>query len=285
MFTIYGGKTEFNQWEQGHRVTEPKLAVGDKVRFWNASGETHPMIAYQHEGVIVADVPNDLLQHYSPILVELCGNPECLTRFIVNAQDKPADYVFVDNTHCEPAPSGPSSGGLTELPEGYPYKEKSETVLVEETAVEMSAVGETGLCQGSLVTDLHWTDGENYILKLDGESYECTVKNLAGTMYIGNLWYMLKALGTSDEEIAQTGIENTGERFYIYLNNDYSNETVEFVITLGDVVETVTFGLSQKSETIQPMAEEFMPLLTSPNGTKYKLTVSDDGTLSAVAVS
>lgn len=30
---------------------------------------------------------------------------------------------------------------------------------------------------------------------------------------------------------------------------------------------------------------EFLPLLTSPNGTKYKLTVSDDGTLSAVAVS
>lgn len=100
MFTIYGEKTEFSQWEQGQRVTNPKLAVGDKVRFWNASGETHPMIAYMHEGVVVADVPNDLLQHCSPILVELCGDPECLTRFIVNAQDKPAGYVFVDNTHC-----------------------------------------------------------------------------------------------------------------------------------------------------------------------------------------
>ena len=30
---------------------------------------------------------------------------------------------------------------------------------------------------------------------------------------------------------------------------------------------------------------EFLPLLTSPNGTKYKLTVSDDDTLSAVAQS
>lgn len=42
---------------------------------------------------------------------------------------------------------------------------------------------------------------------------------------------------------------------------------------------------SPTTETIQPMAEEFMPMLTSPNGTKYQLTVSDDGTLSAVAVS
>lgn len=109
MFTIYGGKTEFSQWEQGQRVTNPKLAVGDKVRFWNASGETHPMIAYMHEGVVVADVPNDLLQHCSPILVELCGDPECLTRFIVNAQGKPAGYKFIDNTFCEPA--APSSGG------------------------------------------------------------------------------------------------------------------------------------------------------------------------------
>ena len=34
-----------------------------------------------------------------------------------------------------------------------------------------------------------------------------------------------------------------------------------------------------------PTWTEFLPTLTSPNGTKYKLTVSDDGTLSAVVVS
>lgn len=38
-------------------------------------------------------------------------------------------------------------------------------------------------------------------------------------------------------------------------------------------------------ETIHTMAPEFLPALTSPNGTKYQLTVADDGTLSAVAVS
>lgn len=39
------------------------------------------------------------------------------------------------------------------------------------------------------------------------------------------------------------------------------------------------------AETINTMAPEFLPALTSPNGTKYQLTVADDGTLSAVAVS
>lgn len=126
MFTIYGGKTEFKQWEQGQRVTNPKLAVGDKVRFWNQSGETHPMIAYKHEGVVVADVPNDLLQHCSPILVELCGDPECMSRFVVTAQDKPADYEFIDNTHCASAPSGGVSSwnDLTDKP----FDEKTTTV-------------------------------------------------------------------------------------------------------------------------------------------------------------
>lgn len=40
-----------------------------------------------------------------------------------------------------------------------------------------------------------------------------------------------------------------------------------------------------RSETIRTMSPEFLPALTSPNGTKYQLTVADDGTLSAVAQS
>lgn len=114
MFTIYGGKTEFNQWEQGQMITNPNMAVGDKVRFWNASGETHPMIAYKHDGVVVVDVPNDLLQRASPILVDLCGKPEYLTRFMVNfvSHKEPEGYQYIDNTHCEPVvPAGEADLG------------------------------------------------------------------------------------------------------------------------------------------------------------------------------
>lgn len=43
-------------------------------------------------------------------------------------------------------------------------------------------------------------------------------------------------------------------------------------------------GSAPEKETVHRLDEKFMPLLTDDNGVKYKLTVSTDGTLSAVAV-
>lgn len=37
-----------------------------------------------------------------------------------------------------------------------------------------------------------------------------------------------------------------------------------------------------ESTTVKPLDEKFMPILTSPNGTKYKLVVNDDGTIGTV---
>jgi hypothetical protein len=53
-------------------------------------------------------------------------------------------------------------------------------------------------------------------------------------------------------------------------------------IYFGKMGEKYLARLSK--QTITPMAEEFMPVLTSPNGTKYKLTVDDSGTLTATEV-
>lgn len=44
------------------------------------------------------------------------------------------------------------------------------------------------------------------------------------------------------------------------------------------------FTSKLNKQTTTPMAEEFMPVLTSPNGTKYKITVDDSGTISATEV-
>lgn len=43
---------------------------------------------------------------------------------------------------------------------------------------------------------------------------------------------------------------------------------------------TITFV----KEAVTPLPEKYMPLLTSPNGTKFKIQVSDDGTISATEV-
>lgn len=144
MFTIYGGKTEFNQWDQGQRVTNPRMVVGDRAVFRNASGETHPMIAYNYNGVVVADVPNDLLRVAMPILVDLCETAEYRTSFQVIAQDKPDGYEEIDNTPCIPKET---SGGvsswndLTDKPFG-------------ETIVQGDTMTWDGNTEGRVVVDL-----------------------------------------------------------------------------------------------------------------------------------
>lgn len=57
-------------------------------------------------------------------------------------------------------------------------------------------------------------------------------------------------------------------------------------LTAKTDAEVLTGKLAEKldEEITQPMKEEFMPLLTSPNGTQYKITVDDSGNLSATAV-
>jgi len=98
MFTIFGGATEFNQWDLNQKVTESSLVVGDKVIFQNSSGQTYPMKAYSYNGEVVVDVPNILLQEALPIVVY--SNNHChetRSRINVVAQNRPEGYVFVDN--------------------------------------------------------------------------------------------------------------------------------------------------------------------------------------------
>ena len=66
-------------------------------------------------------------------------------------------------------------------------------------------------------------------------------------------------------------------QFYAPGLTSYENGTFDIALYHAKAVETTVV------KTV-PMAEEYMPLLTSPNGTKYKLTVADDGTLSATVV-
>lgn len=46
----------------------------------------------------------------------------------------------------------------------------------------------------------------------------------------------------------------------------------------------ITGEYEESHMEVTPLDEKYLPALTSPNGTKYKLTVADDGTLSATAI-
>lgn len=95
MFHIYGGKTEFQQWETGQLVTCPHMEVGDAVVF-RAHGKAYAAKATQREVGVWADVPNYLLQEAGQIRVDLGwdanGHLDCRTYFEIAEQEKPEDY-------------------------------------------------------------------------------------------------------------------------------------------------------------------------------------------------
>lgn len=49
-------------------------------------------------------------------------------------------------------------------------------------------------------------------------------------------------------------------------------------------IVTYPVAVNPTTTTTKPMDEKYLPTLTSPNGTKYRLTVADDGTLGTTAV-
>lgn len=100
MFHIYGGKTEFQQWETGQLVTCPHMEVGDAVVF-RAHGKAYATKATQREVGVWADVPNYLLQEAGQIRVDLGwdanGHLDCRTYFEVAEREKPEDYSCACN--------------------------------------------------------------------------------------------------------------------------------------------------------------------------------------------
>lgn len=136
MFEIYNDYTEFTQWESGHRLTEPSLIAGDKVVFLNSRGKTYTMEAYGYGSGVMVDVPNELLTMAQPIVVYISGKNNTRTTFPVVAQEKPADYVFVDNDDWR---SGDDVVGIVDLTkftldDGYTVNDKLVTMMM--TSIE-----------------------------------------------------------------------------------------------------------------------------------------------------
>ena len=149
------------------------------------------------------------------------------------------------------------------LPEGYPYKEQGWVASGIQNQVFRFREENGRFLSG--FPGAFFVVGDAYKITWDGTDYICTAFEIQGTICIGNA----TAVGGSGND----------EPFLMMAGG--SSTTISALV--GGVEHTIS--LSILSEVIHPMSEEFLPELTSPNGTKYKLTVSDDGTLSAVAVS
>lgn len=122
-------------------------------------------------------------------------------------------------------------------------------------------------------------DGTKLKVSLDGTEYRTSVKILSDgnstVQVIGNFHFI------------NPDAPDTGEPFTaaMTLANEVTapgQSICSFYTTLSGDKHTVKIFLV--GEIVHPVDEKFMPVLTSPNGTKFKITVGDTGTISATEV-
>ena len=100
----------------------------------------------------------------------------------------------------------------------------------------------------------------------------------------GNGKFVAVSVDSAKAAYSEDGINWKTTFEYLSQNNSNITEDVRSVIGIPSY-STANNGQFLRVIDGTPTWTESLPTLTSPNGTKYQLTVSDDGTLSAVAQS
>lgn len=168
------------------------------------------------------------------------------------------------------------------LPESVPYV---ETVYDKWGTFTMECVGGQvsekfdgiRFYENGEVTDVYDKNKSARLLK-SGKQYRCVFD---GVEYIltaieNNLGaYVGKKLATDSTDCPF--YYSTGET-----PDDAFNQAFR-VYVYDSTPGTHTLSIAEIEDEVHPIDPRCLPKLTSPNGTKYELTVSDDGTLSAVA--
>lgn len=142
-----------------------------------------------------------------------------------------------------------------------------EETTVKEVLAECQPVYSEDMDGMSIFTEereIDLTVGAEYIVNWNGVDYVCVAKETAdGDVYLGN-------------GMAFTG-DDSGEPFMVAVVPSIGLQFIDF-----DGSTTLTISIRQETKTIKTIDPKYI-VLTSPKGTKYNLSVSDDGTLSAVA--
>lgn len=161
------------------------------------------------------------------------------------------------------------------LPEGVPFV---KTVYDEWGEVTVECVG--GQSNESF-RGIYFNDanGTRHIVKA-GQRYRCVLDGVE---------YTMTAIARSSFAVVGRDIETDGDNTPFYLSTAHdpdNNFDSWWALYLYDTTPGPhTFSVAEIVEEVHPIDKRCLPKLTSPNGTNYQLTVSDDGTLSAVAVS
>ena len=164
------------------------------------------------------------------------------------------------------------------MPEGYPTKSVQTTTLMEEQQVAFTLNGGNGFYMAPVTNAFEIVDGQTYTINWDGTEYECVGFNLdsKSSAVLGNL------------SIVGAG-SDTGEPF-IY---SYNTKRHTGMLATLDTSASHTISVKTIEEVVTPMAEEFLPSeinelimnSSTPDSTKkFRITVDDNGTISATEV-
>lgn len=234
MFYIYGGATEFNQWEQGKMLINEHMKVGDCVVFRNAGAKTVLMTARQEGNDVVVDVPNVLLMDDRNIVVYLKHDYDCKCIFEVIPRNCPDGYVFEDN--CSRRGSGIVPDWNQNDPNAPDYiKNRPFYEEFVEKAVLFDAVVETDVNGGVFIDGVELVKDREYEITLDDVKY-----TLVPTEFVYEDWetgeihhYMY----IGDAALWDGDYDNVVIPFYYcdgYLQTNDEDNTVHTLKIMGD---------------------------------------------------
>ena len=158
------------------------------------------------------------------------------------------------------------------LPEGYPYWEVKEKVLVEETNVTTSDTGNGIFAQNPFAIFLQ--SGQKYTVIWDGTPYECLCKDVggAGGAYIGN--GSLAGMEADTGEPFFVGISGNGSFVYTATAGTYTVSIVTIEETLVTIDEKYLPDTIATTTYVDTAASILKPITTEGDGTAYTATVS-----------
>lgn len=262
MFTIYGGKTEFNQWDLEQLVTCSCLQEGDKVVF-SGFGKAYETTAFVQDGQVWADVPNFLMQEPGYIRVDLgwgldC-HMDCRTTFTVVAKDKPVDYVCPYNIKPRANNSGGGVSSWNDLTD-KPFYEETQTVEVLAECQPSYVESEGMFLLEGVLPDL--IAGETYIVTWNDTEYTCIAQDLSVL---------------TDGGLSGVSLGNLSEFGGIGNNEPFATVPVDDGLSIVplDGSTSVTLSIRQEQTVVRKLDNKYLDLAWLPVDNLTPVTLYD----------
>jgi hypothetical protein len=160
--------------------------------------------------------------------------------------------------------------GADFLPDGYPYSEIKNVAILPEQTVEVEN-GDGSYEYIDVYSNFDIVDGNIYKVIFNGQEYNCTAWYFEDwdAVILGNALYLGESDFAGDDVPFAFETYTGNSQFYFYADGG-----------------THTISVSGDAEVITKIDTKYLPalILKSPNGTRYQITVSDSGELSASAL-